>query len=55
MSSLTFIGRLLERRARMAQYRSTQNALDMFTEADLADMGMKRYQLGAAARAKALK
>jgi uncharacterized protein YjiS (DUF1127 family) len=55
MSSLTVFGRLLERRSRMARYRSAQNAMETISEADLADMGMKRYQLGHAARAQAFK
>jgi uncharacterized protein YjiS (DUF1127 family) len=55
MSSLTVFGRLLERRSRMARYRSAQNALEAISEADLADMGMKRYQLGHAARVQAFK
>jgi uncharacterized protein YjiS (DUF1127 family) len=55
MSSLSLFGQLLERRSRMARYRSTQNALASISEADLADMGAKRYQLGHAARIQALK
>jgi uncharacterized protein YjiS (DUF1127 family) len=55
MSSLSLIGQLLERRSRMARYRSAQNALASISEADLADMGVKRYQLGHAARVQALK
>lgn len=55
MHSLTVFGRLLERRSRMKRYRATQNALEMISEADLADMGIKRYQLGHAARVEALK
>jgi uncharacterized protein YjiS (DUF1127 family) len=55
MASLTVFGRLLERRSRMARYRSAQNVLEALSEADLADMGIKRYQLGHVARAQALK
>jgi uncharacterized protein YjiS (DUF1127 family) len=55
MSSLSVFGQLLERRSRMARYRSTQRALEMISEADLADMGAKRYQLGHVARVQALK
>ena len=55
ISSLTSIGRLMERRARMQRYRAAQEALAMISEAELADMGMKRYQLGHVARSRALK
>lgn len=55
MTSLAVFGRLLERRSRMARYRSAQRALETLSEADLADMGAKRYQLGHAARVEALK
>ncbi len=55
MSSLSLFGQLLERRSRMARYRSAQSALASISEADLADMGAKRYQLGHAARIQALK
>lgn len=54
-NGLTGIGRLMERRARMQRYRATQEALSMLTEADLADVGMKRYQLDHVARTRALK
>jgi hypothetical protein len=55
MTSLTVFGRVLDRRSRMQRYRATQEALALISEADLADMGAKRYQLGHAARVQALK
>lgn len=55
MSSMSFIGRFLERRARYKGYQAVRQELDHLTEADLADIGAKRYQLGSAARAKALR
>jgi uncharacterized protein YjiS (DUF1127 family) len=55
MSSLLQLAVLLDRGRRMRAYKETRANLEALTEADLADAGIKRYQLGAAARAKALR
>jgi uncharacterized protein YjiS (DUF1127 family) len=55
MGSFSFLGRLLERRARLKGYQAIRNEFDHLSEADLADIGAKRYQLGHAARVKAFK
>jgi uncharacterized protein YjiS (DUF1127 family) len=55
MLSLSEFGRFLDRRARLKSYQALRAELENFSNADLADMGAKRYQLGTAARAKALK
>jgi len=44
-----------ERRKRLAAYRAQRMRLEAMSEADLADIGIKRYQLGAAARAMTLR
>lgn len=54
MNSLSFFGRLLERRARYKGYQAMRMELDSLSEADLADIGAKRYQMGHVARVKAL-
>jgi uncharacterized protein YjiS (DUF1127 family) len=54
MSSLSLFGRLLERRARMKGYKALRAELDGLSDVDLADMGVRRYQLGHVARSKAL-
>lgn len=41
------------RKLRLRRYRDTRAALETMTEADLADIGVKRFQLGAIARRKA--
>ncbi len=45
---------LWRRRTRLQSYRKTRQELETLSDADLADMGVKRYQLGHAARVKAL-
>ena len=45
--------KFLSRRNRMQAYRQARREVEMFSDADLADMGIKRYQLEAAANAKA--
>ncbi len=55
MGSFTFVGRLIERRARLKGYQAIQGELAGLSEADLADIGAKRYQLGHVARVKAFK
>jgi uncharacterized protein YjiS (DUF1127 family) len=44
----------LFRRNRLQAYRKTRQEMETISNADLADMGVKRYQLGHAARVKAL-
>jgi uncharacterized protein YjiS (DUF1127 family) len=46
--------KFLSRRNRMQAYRQARREVEMFSDADLADMGIKRYQLEAAANAKVL-
>ena len=53
--SMTLFGRLLERRTRLMGYQATRRSFEALTEADLQDMGLKRYQLGRIARAQSLK
>jgi uncharacterized protein YjiS (DUF1127 family) len=55
MSSLSFFGRLLERRARYKGYQAIRTELDSLSDADLADIGAKRYQMAHVARVKAFK
>jgi uncharacterized protein YjiS (DUF1127 family) len=55
MGSFSFIGRFLERRTRYKGYEAIRSELDHLSEADLADIGAKRYQLGHVARVKAFK
>jgi uncharacterized protein YjiS (DUF1127 family) len=45
---------LLRRRVRLQAYRKTRAELETISNVDLADMGIKRYQLGHVARVKAL-
>jgi uncharacterized protein YjiS (DUF1127 family) len=52
MASFTVFGRLLERRARMKGYEAQRRAIESLSESDLADIGIKRYQLGHIARMK---
>jgi uncharacterized protein YjiS (DUF1127 family) len=44
----------LSRRNRLKAYRQARQEAEMLSDADLADMGIKRYQLEAAANAKLL-
>jgi uncharacterized protein YjiS (DUF1127 family) len=55
MTSFSVFGRYLERRARFKRYQAAQAELDRLSEADLADIGAKRYQLGQMARVRAFK
>lgn len=55
MMSITSFGRFLERRAKLKGYQATRSALESISDADLADMGVKRYQLGHAARIRTFK
>ena len=44
----------LARRRRLAAYRNQRAALEAMSDGDLADIGMRRWQLGAVARREAL-
>ena len=46
--------KFLSRRNRMQAYRQARREIDMISDRDLADMGIKRYQLEAAAIEKTL-
>ena len=48
------LAQLLSRSRRMTAYRKTRAAVEALPEADLADMGIKRAQLGTLARKLAL-
>ena len=52
MTSLTGLAALLSRRRRMKAYQEARRQADAISDADLADIGLKRYQLGHVARAK---
>ena len=45
----------LERRRKLALYRKLRREAEAMPDADLADMGLKRYQLGHVARVKAFR
>ncbi len=55
MASFSVFGRYLERRSRLKGYQALRAELEGISDADLADIGAKRYQLGHAARVKAFK
>jgi uncharacterized protein YjiS (DUF1127 family) len=48
------LARRCERGRRMRTYRSIRGELEAMTDADLADIGLRRYQLGHVARVRAL-
>ncbi|MCA0432071.1 MAG: DUF1127 domain-containing protein [Proteobacteria bacterium] len=54
-ASLSEFGRFLERRARYKGYQAMREQLETLSDADLRDIGAKRYQISAIARSKALK
>ena len=49
MSGYLQLAGLLSRSRRIKAYRQARNEAQAFSDADLADMGLKRYQLGASA------
>jgi uncharacterized protein YjiS (DUF1127 family) len=55
MFSFTDFGRYLDRRTRMKGYEAQRRAIESLSDADLADMGAKRYQLGHVARVRSFK
>jgi uncharacterized protein YjiS (DUF1127 family) len=54
MSVLTTPAHALARKLRFKRYLSVRTELEQLSEADLRDIGIKRYQLGHAARVQAL-
>jgi uncharacterized protein YjiS (DUF1127 family) len=54
MTNSFLFGRLIERRTRKQGYEAIRTELENLTDADLQDIGVKRYQLGHMARVKAL-
>jgi uncharacterized protein YjiS (DUF1127 family) len=56
MEAVMPLFKFLSRRNRMQMqaYRQARKEMEMISDADLADMGIKRYQLEVAANAKAL-
>jgi uncharacterized protein YjiS (DUF1127 family) len=55
MAGLASFGRLMQRRSRFKAYAAQQREMAALTDADLADIGIKRYQLGHAARVRTFK
>jgi uncharacterized protein YjiS (DUF1127 family) len=55
MFSLTRFGRFLERRSKLKGYEAQRLAVESLSDADLADIGAKRYQLGHVARVRSFK
>ena len=49
------IGHMMRRSRRLRAYRQARSEAEAMPDADLADMGVKRWQLGHVARVKALK
>ncbi len=49
------LGLMLSRSRRMQAYRQARAEAESMADADLADIGLKRYQLGHVARVRALK
>lgn len=45
---------MMQRREKLRHYSQVRKELEGLTEKDLADIGLKRYQLGHVARVKAL-
>jgi len=50
--NLTGLAKLLSRRQKLQAYRAERRSVEALSDADLADIGLKRYQLGHVARAK---
>ncbi len=55
MISFSRLHELRCRALRMTNYRKVRAELEGLTESDLADIGMRRYQLGTVARQKAFR
>ena len=54
MEALLPLFKFLSRRNCLKAYRQARREVEMISDADLADMGIKRYQLEAAANAKVM-
>ncbi len=54
MTSFSGLAALLLRQRRMNTYKSIRREVEAIPDADLADMGVKRYQLGHVARSRFL-
>lgn len=52
MTSFSGLAALLTRRRRMKDYEEVRRQMEDIPDDDLADMGLKRYQLGHVARVK---
>jgi len=55
MIGLSGLAAQMRRCRRMSAYKLMRAEVEAMTDADLADIGLKRYQLGHVARAKALR
>ncbi|MCB1381072.1 MAG: DUF1127 domain-containing protein [Alphaproteobacteria bacterium] len=55
MIGLAGLAERLRRRKRLAAYRKQRAAYEALSAVDLADIGLRRYQLGHAARLKVLR
>ena len=55
MTRFSGFAALLSRSRRMQAYRKARHEAEAMSDADLADIGMKRYQLGHVARVKAFR
>jgi uncharacterized protein YjiS (DUF1127 family) len=55
MTQLSRLARRLERRQQMLSYRRTRAEFEALPDSILSDIGIKRYQLGHAARRQSLK
>ena len=55
MSFISGIAGLMQRSRRMRAYTKARLEAEAMSDADLADAGLKRYQLGHVARVKALR
>jgi uncharacterized protein YjiS (DUF1127 family) len=49
-----FLGEAMRRSQRLKSYKKARAEIESISDADLADMGLKRYQLGHVARVRAL-
>ena len=54
MNIISGLATALARGRRMQAYRQARREVEALSDADLADIGLKRYQLGHVARVKAL-
>jgi uncharacterized protein YjiS (DUF1127 family) len=54
MTSFSGLAALISRQRRMNRYKAIRREVEAISDRDLADMGLKRYQLGHVARARFL-